>query len=90
MTTDDLKLARDTPTIAANRIRWHLQALELSRVPLILVRISRSRREARLIRWRTIIRLAQDEYEKELSELESLSVPMSDPAIQSAMGEIVV
>lgn len=58
--------------MTADRIRYHLKTLTTRGLPA----------NDRLSLWRSIIRLAQDEYDRELSELESLNSVKADPALE--------
>lgn len=58
--------------IVHDRIRWHLQRLEKPRAS----------KEERLIRWRLVIRAAQDAYEKEVQTLEALNSLKADPSME--------
>jgi hypothetical protein len=49
-----------------------------------------NKRGLRLMHWRLIIRIAQDAYDQELHELESLSAVYADPALTAAHGEPTV
>lgn len=58
--------------MTADSIRYHLKVLQdgTTYVP------------GRLILWRLIIRTAQDEYDRELQELDSLNSVKADPALE--------
>lgn len=56
----------------SGRIRSHLKAVERLDVG----------RSGRLVLWRLVIRVAQDEYDRELQELESLNSLKADPATE--------
>jgi hypothetical protein len=59
----------DTPV---RRIRWRL----------VRMATGKCSKNERLVHWRTIARLALDEYERELSQLESLNSVKADPALE--------
>lgn len=46
------------------------------------LRAPSTKRGFRLVHWRSIIRLAQEEYSKELEQLESLNNVKADPATE--------
>lgn len=68
------------PSLHVERIRSYLSGIEKGGYS----------RNSRLMLWRLLISAAHDGFEAEVSELESLSVPMADPAILSLTGEPVV
>lgn len=65
---------------ALKRISGHVEKLSEQK----------NKRGLRLMHWRLIIRLAQDAFDQELHELESLSAVHADPALNAAHGEPVV
>jgi hypothetical protein len=65
---------------ALDRINHHIEKL----------RDPKTKRGFRVVHWRAIIRLAQDEYDRELSQIESLNVVYADPALTAAHGEPIV
>jgi hypothetical protein len=65
---------------ALDRIAHHVEKL----------RDPRTKPGFRVVHWRTIIRIAQDEYDQQLEQLASLNVVHADPALTAAHGEPTV
>lgn len=57
--------------MASARIRWHLNRLEKRGVTS----------NERLMRWRLIVRAGQEEYDRELDQLDSLNSIKADPSM---------
>jgi hypothetical protein len=63
-----------------DRITHHVEKL----------RDPKTKRGFRIVHWRSLIRLAQDEYDRELAQLDSLNAVHADPALTAAHGEPTV